>query len=142
MTKNKKSHNLISKKPPSSTEPRKPYVFKKRIVSRSKNYDFICYSNRFNHLPENHNCIKLCNKQDHKKNYQKNCQLNNENVNDQLDNSITAITPLNDNDSANKCSNSIFYTTQNEESLYNRNMNFNDIKTIFINKGTKYTKST
>lgn len=94
-------------------------------------------------LPENHNyCTEFRNKQDLKKNYQNNCQLDNEKSNDQRDNSIRVVTPSNDNDNVKKCSNSIFFTTQNEKPLYDRNDNCNGIKTIFINKGTKYTKST
>ncbi|XP_025204974.1 putative uncharacterized protein DDB_G0267716, partial [Melanaphis sacchari] len=141
LRKNKKSDNLIDEKPLSSIKLRKPYVFKKRIIGRSKNYNFICYSNRFNHLPENHNCIEFRSKQNHKKIYQTNCQLNNEKLNDQRDNSIKVVTPLNDNDNANKCSNSFFFTIQNEEPLYDRNLNCNDTKTMCINKETKYTKS-
>lgn len=138
MRKNKKSHNLIDEKPPSSTGLRKPYVFKNRIVERSKSYDFMCNSN----LPKNHDFTEFRNKQDYKKNYQNNCQLDNEKSNDQRDNSIRVVTPLNDNDNVKKCSNSIFFTFQNEKPLYDRNENCNNVKTMFINKGTKYTKST
>ncbi|KAE9544644.1 hypothetical protein AGLY_000186 [Aphis glycines] len=134
LRKSKKSHNLIDEKPSSSTGLRKPYVFKNRIVERSKNYNFMCNSN----LPKNHNCTEFRNKQDHKKNYQNNCQLDNEkSSNDQRDNSIRVVTPSNDNDNVEKCSNSIFFITQNEKPLYDRNDNCNDIKTMFINKGTK-----
>jgi len=138
LRKSKKSHNLIDEKSSSSTGLRKPYVFKNRIVERSKSYDFMCNNN----LPKNHNCTEFRNKQDHKKNYQNNCQLDNEKSNDQSDNSIRVVTSSNDNDSVNKCSNSIFFTTQNVDPLYDRNENCNDIKTMFINKGSKYTKST
>ncbi|XP_027845592.2 putative uncharacterized protein DDB_G0282499 isoform X2 [Aphis gossypii] len=133
LRKNKKSHNLIDEKPSSSAGLKKPYVFKNRIVERSKNYNFMCNSN----LPKNHNCTEFRNKQDHKKNYQNNCQLDNEkSSNDQRDNSIRVVTPSNDNDNVEKCSNTIFFTTQNEKPLYDRNDNCNDIKTMFINKGT------
>jgi len=136
LRKNKKSHNLIDEKPPSSTGLKKAYVFKNRIVERSKSYDFMCNSN----LPKNHNCTEFRNKQDHKKNYQNNCQL--DKSNDQRDNSIRVVTPSNDSDNVKMCSNSIFFTTQNEKPLYDRNENCNDIKTMIINKGTKCTKST
>ncbi|XP_060863996.1 probable serine/threonine-protein kinase clkA [Metopolophium dirhodum] len=139
LRKNKKSHNLIDVKPSSSKELRKPYVFKKRIVGRSKNYNLICYNNRINHLPENHNCIEFCGKQDHKKNYQNNCQLNNEKSDDQRDKSVRVVTPLNDSGNADQRSNSIFFTTQNKEQLYDRSVKCHDIKTMIINRGTKYT---
>jgi len=140
--KNKKSHNLIGVKPSSSKELRKPCVFKKRIVGRSKNYNLISYNNRFNHLPENHNCIESCSKQDHKKNYQNNCQLNNEKSDDQHDKSVRVVTPLNDSDNADQCSNSIFFTSQNKEQLHDRSVKGQDIKTMIINRGTKYTTGT
>lgn len=142
LIKNKKSHNLINEKPLCSTELRKPYVFKKRIVGRSKNYDFICYSNRFNHLPENHNCMEFCSKKNQKKNYQNNCQLNNEKSNDQRDKSVRIVTSLNDSDNADQCSNSIFSTTQNKEQLYDKHVKCHDIKTMIINRGTKHTTGT
>jgi len=139
LKKNKKSHNLIDVKPSSFKELRKPYVFKKRIVGRSKNYNLICYNNRFNHLPENHNCIEFSSKQDHKKKYQNNCQLNNEKSDDQRDKSVRVVTHLNDSDNADQCSNSNFFTTQNKEQLYDRSVKCHDIKTMIINRGTKYT---
>ncbi|XP_029347422.1 GATA zinc finger domain-containing protein 14-like isoform X2 [Acyrthosiphon pisum] len=140
LRKNKKSHNLIDVKPSSPKELRKPYVFKKRIVGRSKNYNLICYNNRFNHLPENHNCIEFCSKQDHKKNDKNNCQLNNEKSDDQRDKSVRVVTPLNDSENADQCSNSIFFTTQNKEQLqYDRSVKGDDIKTRIINRGTNYT---
>jgi len=140
LKKNKKSHNLIDVKLSSSKELKKSYVFKKRIVGRSKNYNLICYNNRFNNLTENHNCIEFCSKQEFKKNDQNNCQLNNEKSGDQRDKSVSVVTlPLNDGDNADQCSNSIFFTTQNTEQMYDRSVKCHDIKTMIINRGTKYT---
>lgn len=142
--KNKKSHNLNYEKPLCSTELRKPCVFKKRSVGRSKNYGFICYSNRFNPLPENHNCMEFYSEKNKNKNYQNNCQLMsiNEKPNDQHDKSVT-VTPLNDNDNADQCSNSMPSTTQNKEQLYSsKNVKCHDIKTMIINRGTKHTTGT
>lgn len=143
MRKNKKPHNQIDGKHSGSTDLRKPScVYKRR--DRSKNYDFLCYSNRFNHLLKDHHSVELCNNNDLKKNDQNNRKLTNQKSNDRPEKSVRVVTPSKyvEKDSAGQRSNSVFFTTQNNtEQLYDREMNCHAIKTMIINRGTKYTKS-